>query len=92
MARTPRTFSRRSHAEAKAGENFGQSKPREDVSENAKHANEQKEMSEALLTRSPGRFVGVLRLLPRLRSTRFHGWGLRDRRTWREGVLSFKQR
>jgi len=31
-------------------------------------------------------------LLPRLRNTRFHGWGLRDGRTWREGVLSFKQR
>jgi hypothetical protein len=44
------------------------------------------------LTRSSIRFVGVLRLLPRLRNTRFHGAGLRDRRTWREGVLSFKQR
>ena len=43
------------------------------MSENAKHANEQKEMSEALLTRSPGRFVGVLRLLPRLSSTSFNG-------------------
>ena len=33
MARTPRTFSRRGHPEAKAGENIGQSKPREDVTE-----------------------------------------------------------
>jgi hypothetical protein len=29
MARTPRTLSRRDHAEAKAGENIGQGKPRE---------------------------------------------------------------
>ena len=42
--------------------------------------------------RSLGRFAGVLMLLPRLRSTRFHGWGLRDGRTWREGVFSFKYR
>jgi hypothetical protein len=34
--------------------------------------------------------VGVLRL-PRLRNARFHGGGLRDDRTWREGVLSLKQ-
>ena len=33
MARTPRTFSRRGHAEAKAGENIGQGKLREDVTE-----------------------------------------------------------
>jgi len=31
MARTPRMLSRRGHAEAKAGENIGQGKPREDV-------------------------------------------------------------
>ena len=73
MARTPRTFSRRGHAEAKAGENIGQGKPREDVTEKAKQTNQQKEISEVSLTRSPGRFVGVLRLLPRLRNTRFHG-------------------
>ena len=48
-------------------------------------------ISEVSLTRSPSRFVGVLRL-PRLRNTRFHGGGLRDGRTWREGVLSFKYR
>jgi hypothetical protein len=42
------------------------------------------------LTRSPNRFVGVLRL-PRLRTTRFHGGGLPDDRT-REGVLSLKHR
>ena len=73
MARTPRTFSRRGHAEAKAGENIGQGKPREDVTEKAKQTNQQEEISEVSLTRSPSRFVGVLRLLPRLRSTRFHG-------------------
>jgi len=31
MARTPRTFSGGGHAEAKAGENIRQGKPREDV-------------------------------------------------------------
>ena len=73
MARTPRTFSRRSHAEAKAGENIGQSKPRrEDVTEKAKQTNQQEDISELSLTRSLGGFVGVLRLLPRLRNTRFH--------------------
>ena len=30
MARTPRPFSRKGHAEAKAGENIGQGKPREE--------------------------------------------------------------
>ena len=64
MARTPRTFSRRSHAEAKAGENIGQGKPREDVTEKAKQTNQQEEISEVSLTRSPSRFVGVLRLSP----------------------------
>jgi hypothetical protein len=48
-------------------------------------------ISEVSLTRSPSRFVGVLRL-PRLRNTRFHGGGLPDDRTWREGVLSLKHR
>ena len=33
MARTPRTLSRRGDAEAKAGENIGQNKSREDVTE-----------------------------------------------------------
>jgi hypothetical protein len=37
-----------------------------------KETNQQEEISEVSLTRSPSRFVGVLRLLPRLRSTRFH--------------------
>ena len=74
MARTPRTFSRRGHPEAKAGENIGQGKPREDVTEKAKQTNQQEEISEVSLTRSSSRFVGVLRLLPRLRSTRFRGW------------------
>ena len=36
MAGTPRTFSRGSHIEAKTGENIGQGKPREDVTEKAK--------------------------------------------------------
>jgi hypothetical protein len=72
MARTPRTFSRRSHAEAKAGENIGQSKPREDVTEKATQTNQQGDISELSLTRSPSRFLGVLTLLPRLRNTRFH--------------------
>ena len=35
--------------------------------------------------------MGVLRL-PRLRTTRFHGGGLPEDRTWREGVLSLKHR
>ena len=92
MAWTSRTFSCRGHAEAKAGENIGQGKPREDVTEKAKQTNQQEEISEVSLTRSPSRFVGLLRLLPRLRNTRFHRCGLRDGRTWREGVLSFKYR
>ena len=46
MARTPRTFSRRGHAEAKAGENIGQAKPREDVTEKAKQTDQQKQISE----------------------------------------------
>ena len=73
MAGTPRTFSRGSHIEAKAGENIGQGKPREDVTEKARQTNQPKPISEVSLTRSLGRFVGVLRLLPRLRSTSFHG-------------------
>jgi hypothetical protein len=92
MARTPRTFSRGGHPEAKAGENIGQGKPREDVTEKANQTNQQEQISEVLLTRSPSCLVGVLRLLPRLRSARFHRCGLRDGRTWREGILSFKYR
>ena len=44
MARTPGTFSRRGRAEAKAGENIGQGKPREDVTEKAKETNQQEEL------------------------------------------------
>ena len=73
MARTPRAFSRGSHPEAKAGENIGQGKPPEDVTEKAKETNQQEEISDVSLTRSLGRFVGVLRLLPRLRSITFQG-------------------
>ena len=77
MARTPRTFSRRGHPEAKAGENIGQGKPREDVTEKAKQTNQQQEISEVSLTRGSSRFVGVIRLLRRLRNARFQA-GLRD--------------
>jgi len=73
MARTPRTLSRRGHAEAKAGEDIGQSKTREDVTEKAKETNQQEEISDVSLTRSLGRFVGVLRLLPGLPSSTFYG-------------------
>ncbi len=61
------------------------------MTEKTRQTNQQKEISKASLTWSPSRFVGVLRLLPRLRNTRFHD-GLRDVRTWREGVLPLKQR
>jgi hypothetical protein len=61
------------------------------VTENAKQTDQQKQLSEVSLTRSPSRFVGVLRL-PRLHNARFDGGGLRDDRTWREGVFSFKYR
>ena len=91
MAGTPRTLSRGSHIEAKAGENIGKGKPPEDVTEKAKQTNQRQAISDVSLTRSPSRFVGVLRL-PRLRTTRFHGGGLPDDRTWREGVLSLKHR
>ena len=92
MARTPRTFSRRGHAEAKAGENIGQGKTGEAVTEKAKQAKRRKEIPEVSLVRSPNRFVRVLRLLPRLRSTSFDVSGLLDGRTWREGVLSLEHR
>jgi len=46
MARTPRTLSRRGHAEAKAGENIGQGKPREDMTEKAMQTNQRKAISE----------------------------------------------
>ena len=91
MARTPRTFSRRGRAEAKARKNIGQDKPRKDVTEKAMQRIQRKAISEVSLTRSPSRFVGVLRL-PRLRTTGFHGGGWPDDRTWREGVLSLKHR
>ena len=45
MAGTPRTFSRGGHIEAKAGENIGQGKPREDVTEKAKQTDQQKQIS-----------------------------------------------
>ena len=48
MARTPRTFSRRGHAQAKAGENIGQDIPREDMTEKAKQTDQQKQISEVL--------------------------------------------
>jgi len=91
MARTPGTFSRRGRAEAKAGKNIGQEKPRKDVTEKVMQRIQREANSEVSLTRSPSHLVGVLRL-PRLRTTRFHGGGLPDDRTWREGVLSLKHR
>ena len=48
MDRTPRTFSRRGYAEAKAGENIGQDKPREDRTEKAKQTDQLKQISEVL--------------------------------------------
>ena len=45
MARTPRTVSLRGHAEAKAGENIGQAKSREDVTEKAMQTNQRKAIS-----------------------------------------------
>ena len=91
MARTPRTFSRRGRAEAKAGKNIGQDKPRQDLTEKSKQTDQQAEISEVSLTRSLSRLVGVLRL-PRLHNARFHGSGRRDGRAWRERVLSLKHR
>jgi hypothetical protein len=93
VARTPRPLSRGGHTEAKAREDIGQGKPREDVTEKAKQANQQKQGSPTVsLTRGSGRFVGVLTLLLRLRHTRFHRGRLSDGRTWRERVLSLKHR
>jgi hypothetical protein len=91
MARTPRTFSRGGRAEAKAGKNIGQDKPRKDVTEKALQRIQREAISEVSVTRSPSRLVGMIRL-PRLRTTRFHGGGLPDDRTWRERVLSLKHR
>ena len=73
MARTARTISGRSHAEAKAGENIGQGKAHKDVTEKAKKTNQHEEISEVSVARSLVRFVGVLRLLFRSRGTSFHG-------------------
>jgi hypothetical protein len=91
IRRICRTISGRGHPEAKAGKNIGQGKPPEDVTEKAEQTDQQKRIFEVSLTRSPSRFVGVLRL-PRLRTTRFHGGGLPDDRTWHEGVFSLKHR
>jgi len=44
MARTSRTFSRRSHSEAEAGEDVGQGKPRGDVIEKTKDTNQQEQL------------------------------------------------
>ena len=62
------------------------------MTEKVEETNQQDEISEVSPTRSLGRFLGVLRLLPRLCSTSFNDWRLRDGRTWREGVFSFKHR
>ena len=63
MARTPRTFSRGGHPEAKAGENIGEGKPHEDVTEKASKQISRQRSPRFSLTRSSSRFVGVLRLL-----------------------------
>lgn len=42
------------------------------MTEKAKETNQQEQISNVSLTRS-GRFVGVLRVLPRLRRSTFHG-------------------
>jgi hypothetical protein len=62
------------------------------VTEKAKQTDQQKQISVVSPTRSRCRFMGVLWLLARLRSTSFHFRGLHDGRTWREGVLSLKHR
>ncbi len=41
------------------------------MTEKAMQTNQQDDISELSVTRSPGWFLGVLRLLPRLRNTRF---------------------
>jgi len=46
MARTPRTFTLRGRAEAKAGKNIGQDKPRKDLTEKSKQTDQQAEISE----------------------------------------------
>jgi hypothetical protein len=91
MAGTSRTISGGGHTEAKAGENIGQGKPRGEVIEKTSRQISGR-TPRSSLTRSPSRLLGVLRWLPRLRRTRFRGRGLRDGRTWREGVLSLKHR
>jgi hypothetical protein len=42
------------------------------VTEKAKQTNQPEDIPELSLTRSPSRFLRVLRLLPNLRNTRFH--------------------
>jgi hypothetical protein len=61
------------------------------VTEKAMQRIQREAISEVSLTRSPSHFVGVLRLA-RLHNARFHGGGMGDGRTWREGVLSLKHR
>jgi hypothetical protein len=41
------------------------------VTEKTRQTNQQEDISELSLTRSPSRFLGVLRLLRRLRNARF---------------------
>jgi hypothetical protein len=72
MARTPRKFSRGGHPKAKAGENIGEGKPHEGVTEKAKQTNLQAESPRFSRARSSSRFVGVLRLL-RWCDARFRG-------------------
>jgi hypothetical protein len=60
--------------------------------EKAKQTNQLEDICELSLTRSPSRFLRALRLLPRLRNTRFQRGRLCDGRTWGEGVVSLKRR
>src|SRR5579862_809861 len=85
MARAPRTFSSGGDTETKAGENTGQGKSFEDVTEKCEQTNQPQEIVEVLPTRGLSRFVRVIWLLRRLRNARF-------RRTRCEGFFSFKQR
>jgi hypothetical protein len=87
MARTPSTLSRRAHAESKSRGNIGELTMR--ARKPKSHANESAGTHpRGLIDRSPSPFVGGLRL-PILRSPRFHGGGLGDRR--REGAIAEKR-
>jgi len=64
VARTPRTLSRRGHAEAKAGENIGQGKSHEDVTEKAMQTNQREAISEGLTDSEFGPLCGSAYVAP----------------------------